>query len=242
VNRPRRHGKKERFSLPGIPSANERILAREMVADYRMVESLCVMMPATLGSPEAKRLYARCFHTMQVNMHAISVFGRMRRPHDEIIGIERAIKDRITAASREIGTTIDQLEVICKQRGITPVSRYCEVPLALDVKVISSFGRLYLDLLMLFDQAMVILQSLMLYGILDEQDCHDQKGVFKALVREIARDARRARVALLVDGSLADGTAHSASTPEHDEGAATPGEPGTAGGAETPPADARSVA
>jgi len=186
-------------------------------------------------------------------LNAVPEISRPRTPPNMAMGMTlmasrvsriepKLNQSRTPISASEIGTTIDQLEVICKQRGITPVSRYCEVPLALDVKVISSFGRLYLDLLMLFDQAMVILQSLMLYGILDEQDCHDQKGVFKALVREIARDARRARVALLVDGSLADGTAHSASTPEHDEGAATPGEPGTAGGAETPPADARSVA
>ena len=53
-------------------AVNQRILAREAVGDYRRVEQASLKQIVSLKSPEAKRVFARYFHSLQLNTHFIS--------------------------------------------------------------------------------------------------------------------------------------------------------------------------
>jgi hypothetical protein len=64
---------------------NNRILAKEAKEDYlACVESARRKIETTFYSPEIKRLFLRCFDSMQLNTHFISVIARTRISHEAI--------------------------------------------------------------------------------------------------------------------------------------------------------------
>jgi hypothetical protein len=57
---------------------NVRLLAREVKADFKKVESASRKIRATLQSPEGKRLFLRFFDAASQNKHFISVIAPIR--------------------------------------------------------------------------------------------------------------------------------------------------------------------
>lgn len=169
---------------------NERILARRVTADYRRVEGASVKMTARFHSAEAKRLFVRMFATLQLNTHFISVIARTRLDHEEIARIEATLRQRIEQAFQALDQAIDGAESLFQAHGIGHPATYDARPLEVDVPVLSSFGRRYLELLGRLDRAMPMLQTLEIHDVISTRDVDAQRAVLKRQVRSIAIAAR----------------------------------------------------
>ncbi|GIK83186.1 MAG: hypothetical protein BroJett024_42910 [Alphaproteobacteria bacterium] len=175
---------------------NARILAKEAKVDFRRVESASRKIPTTFRSPEVKRLFARCFNSMQLNMYITSVIARTRLPHVVIEKIEATLKAQLEYMHAELNASFDAAEVLCKTHGITRVATYDTEPLAIEVRVISSFGRRYLELMTKVDQLMPILETLAIDEVIEVAQLDLQKALAKKSVRRVAGAARNFAVGL----------------------------------------------
>ena len=169
---------------------NARILAKEAKADFRRVEAASRKIQTTLCSPEAKRQFVRHFNRMQLNMYLISVIARTKLPHALIEEVEAALKAQLEKLHAEITEAIDGAEALCKTHGITRLATYDTEPLAIEAKVISSFGRRYLELMTKVDQLMPMLETLAIDDVIQVAQLDLQKALAKKSVRQVAGAAR----------------------------------------------------
>jgi hypothetical protein len=169
---------------------NERILAREAKVDYRRVEAASVKMPARFASAEGKRLFVRTFATLQLNAHFISTLARTKLDHTEVARVEDQLRARIDAVAGVLDKAIDGAEVLFKAYGITSTATYDTQPLALDVAVLSSAGRRYLELIVKLDQLMPLLQTLEIHEVITTRELDKQRALVKRQVRGVATAAR----------------------------------------------------
>ena len=85
---------------------------------------------------------------------------------------------------------INSAEALCKVHGITRLAIYDAEPLAIEVKVISSFGRRYLELMTKVDQLMPMLKTLTIDDVIEVAQLDLQKALAKRSVRQVAGAAR----------------------------------------------------
>lgn len=169
---------------------NARILAKEAKADFRRVEAASLKISTRFTSAEGKRFFARLFNTLQLNAHFISVISRTRLDHDDVARIEDAIRARMEAASAALNQAIDGAEALFKVHGITSAATYDAVPLDIEVHVLSSLGRRYLEVLGKLDQLMPLLQTLEIHEVLSTQEVDIQRASLKRQVRDVANGTR----------------------------------------------------
>ncbi|MCU0252753.1 MAG: hypothetical protein MUE61_21385 [Vicinamibacterales bacterium] len=170
--------------------ANARILAREAKVDFRRVEAASVKMATRFTSAEGKRSFVRMFNTLQLNTHFISVIARTRLDHEDIGRIETAIRGQIDRAGASLDQAIDGAEALFKAHGITSAASYDTVPLDVDVHVLSSTSRRFLEVLCKLDQLMPLLQTLEIHEVVTAQAVDIQRAGLKRQVRDIANGAR----------------------------------------------------
>jgi len=171
-------------------AVNARILAKEAKADFRRVEAASLKIPTRFTSAEGKRFFARLFNTLQLNAHFISVIARTRLDHGDVTKIEEALRTQMETATINLNQAIDGAEVLFKAHGITSTATYDTVPLDIDVHVLSSIGRRYLEVLGKLDQLMPLLQTLEIHEVLSTQEVDIQRAQLKRQVRDIANGAR----------------------------------------------------
>ena len=169
---------------------NERILAREAKVDYRRVEAASLKMPACFTSAEGKRLFVRMFATLQLNAHFISVIARTRLDPEDVARVEAALRERLDAVSAALDRAIDGAEALFKAHGITRVATYDTRPLEIEVGVLSSSGRRYLEVLAKLDQLMPMLQTLEIHEVITTREVDKQRALVKRQVRGVATAAR----------------------------------------------------
>lgn len=169
---------------------NARILAKETKADFRRIEAASVKMPTCFTSAEGKRFFVRLFNTLQLNAHFISVIARTRLDHDDIAKVEATIRVQLDSVNDKLNEAIDAAEALFKAHGITSVATYDTVPLAVEVGVLSSFGRRYLEVLGKLDQLMPLLQTLEIHEVITAQAVDVQRAALKRQVRDVANGAR----------------------------------------------------
>jgi hypothetical protein len=175
---------------------NARILAKEAKADFRRVEAASLKIPTRFTSAEGKRFFARLFNTLQLNTHFISVIARTRLDHEDVAKIEGAISTQMDAVAESLNQAIDQAEALFKAHAITSVATYDTVPLDVDVHVLSSIGRRYLEVLGKLDQLMPLLQTLEIHEVITTQAVDIQRASLKRQVREVANGARNLAIGL----------------------------------------------
>ena len=169
---------------------NARILATEAKADFRRVEAASRKIPTTLCSPEVKRQFVRHFNRMQLNMYLISVIARTKLPHAVIEEVEAALKAQLEKLHADINEAIDSAEALCKVHGITRLATYDTEPLVIEARVISRFGRRYLELMTKTDQLMPMLETLAIDDVIEVAQLDLQKALAKKSVRQVAGAAR----------------------------------------------------
>lgn len=170
---------------------NARILAREAKVDFRRIEAASLKLPTRFNSAEGKRLFVRLFNTLQLNAHFVSVIARTKLDAAEILRTETAIRSRLEAATAILNDAIDEAEAQCKAQGITGLASYDALPLEVDVHVMSSTGRRYLELLVKLDQLMPMLQTLEIHEVLSTDEVDQRRARIKRQVRDVATNARR---------------------------------------------------
>lgn len=170
--------------------ANARILAKETKTDFRRVEAASVKMRARFTSAEGKRFFVRLFNTQQLNAHFISVIARTKLDHDDVGKVELAIRSHMETVAEKLDRAIDAAEVLFKTHGITSAATYDTVPLDVEVGVISSSGRRYLELLGKLDQLMPLLQTLEIHEVMTPREVDVQRALLKRQVREVANGTR----------------------------------------------------
>jgi len=169
---------------------NARILARESKADFRRVEAASVKLKASFASAEGKRMFIRYFNTFQLNHHFISVISRTRLNHDDVAKVEQMIREQVEKVTGELNKAIDGAEALFISHGITSVATYDTVPLALEVGVLSSSSRRYLDLLTKLDQLMPLLQTLEIHEVITPQAVDIERASLKRKARAVANSTR----------------------------------------------------
>lgn len=169
---------------------NARILAKEAKADFRRVEAASLKMPTRFTSAEGKRFFARLFNTLQLNTHFISVIARTRLEHEDVAKIEDTIRAQMDALTENLNHAIDGAEALFKAHGITSAATYDTVPLDVDVHVLSSIGRRFLEVLGKLDQLMPLLQTLEIHEVITTQAVDVQRATLKRQVRDVANGAR----------------------------------------------------
>lgn len=170
--------------------ANARILAKESKADFRRVEAASLKMPSRFTSADGKRYFVRLFNTLQLNTHFISVIARTRLDHDDISKVETAIRTQIESVTENLNKAIDGAEALFKANGITSAATYDTVPLDVQVGVLSSSGRRFLEVLGKLDQLMPLLQTLEIHEVISAHQVDIQRAGLKRQVREVANGAR----------------------------------------------------
>lgn len=171
-------------------AVNDRILAREVKADFRRVEAASVKVMTHFTSAEAKRLFVRFFNTLQLNGHFVSVIARTKLRHEDVERVEAALRERLESVTEELNQAIDGAEALFKNNGITSFATYDTKPLALEVGIISSSGRRYFEILNKFDQLMPLLQTLEIHEVITPRDADIQRAGFKRTIRGVAGMAR----------------------------------------------------
>ena len=169
---------------------NERILAKETKADFRRIEAASIKMPARFTSAEGKRFFVRLFSTLQLNAHFISVIARTRLDHEDIAKVEAALRERMEQVTETLNKAIDGAEALFQANGITSVATYDTKALEIEVGVLSSSGRRYLEVLGKFDQLMPLLQTLEIHEVITTQTVDIQRAGLKRQVRDVANAAR----------------------------------------------------
>jgi hypothetical protein len=169
---------------------NARILAKETKADFRRVEAASLKMPTRFTSAEGKRFFVRLFNTQQLNAHFISVIARTRLDADDIAQVEAAIRTQMEAVTENLNKAIDGAEALFKAHGITSAATYDTVPLDVEVGVLSSSGRRFLEVLGKLDQLMPLLQTLEIHEIISAQQVDTQRAGLKRQVRDVANGTR----------------------------------------------------
>jgi hypothetical protein len=176
--------------------ANARILAKETKADFRRVEAASLKMRARFTSAEGKRFFVRLFNTQQLNAHFISVIARTKLDHDDVGKVEVTIRGHMETVTEKLNQAIDAAEVLFKAHGITSVATYDTVPLDIEVGVLSSSGRRYLELLSKLDQLMPLLQTLEIHEVISPREVDVQRAALKRQVRDVANGTRNLARAL----------------------------------------------
>lgn len=169
---------------------NARILAKETKADFRRVEAASLKMPARFTSAEGKRFFVRLFNTQQLNAHFISVIARTRLDHEDVAKVEAKLRGQMEAVAEKLNQAIDAAEALFKAHGITSVATYDTVPLDVEVGVISSSGRRFLEVLGKLDQLMPLLQTLEIHEVMSAQEVDVQRASIKRQVRDVANGTR----------------------------------------------------
>jgi hypothetical protein len=174
-----------------VASANEQILRKEATRDHlAKVECASKKIATRLRSPEIKRLFLRYFHSVQLTAHFISRIARAKLPHDVIEKGEEQLARQLKEVADEINTGIDQAELRLKSSGVARLARYDALPPDLDVKVISRFGRQYLELFEKADQLMPLLESLCIENFITAHDLDRKKAMIRKRIKQVVYAAR----------------------------------------------------
>ena len=92
--------------------------------------------------------------------------------------------------AEELNKAIDGAEALFHANGITSTATYDTVPLDLEVGVLSSSSRRYLEILGKLDQLMPLLQTLEIHEVITQQAVDVERAALKRKVRDVANGAR----------------------------------------------------
>lgn len=169
---------------------NARILARENKTDFRRVEAASLKIRTVFRSAEGKRMFVRYFHSLQLSTHFISVIARTRLEHADVAKVESVLREQMEGVGAALDKAIDVAEALFAAHGVTAPATYDTIPLEVEVGVLSSFGRRYLELLGKLDQLMPLLQTLEILEIARTQEVDIERAGHKRKVRDVANGAR----------------------------------------------------
>ena len=100
------------------------------------------------------------------------------------------------AVTENLNKAIDGAEALFKANGISSAATYDTVPLDVQVGVLSSSGRRFLEVLGKLDQLMPLLQTLEIHEVISAQQLDIQRAGLKRQVRDVANGTRNFAIGL----------------------------------------------
>jgi len=154
------------------------------------VEAPRKRVPTMLTSPEAKRLFARFFDSMQLHTNFVSNIARSRLRNEDVERVEAMIGQSIDKGLAKIDQALDAAEALCKANHISEFAEYEQDPLDKTVGVSSSLSRRYLDLIVRFDQLMPMHATLEIDGVIKKKELDVRVVGYKRHVKRMAYSTR----------------------------------------------------
>ena len=90
----------------------------------------------------------------------------------------------------ELGRAIEGAQLLFRNEGITSEATYDTKPLEIEVGVISSFGRRYLECLQQLDQLMPMLRTLEILEVITPTETDRRRALFKRVASKPPKSAR----------------------------------------------------
>jgi hypothetical protein len=205
--------------------ANRRILSnREHRADFRRVEAASLKRTTNLRSDVAKRIFYRCFYSVQANVFVVSTIGRVFLPEESVEEIEAALRARIEKATKEVNRAIDGAEALMKAHCISVTATFDTVPMQVEVGITSALGRRYYELVHKVDQVIPLLQTLEIEEVISLRELAAQRRRFKRITVAVMSSARQYALGLRnrlqsSSGAAADSAAEAGHGQPAEEGA-----------------------
>ncbi|MQA40639.1 hypothetical protein [Rugamonas aquatica] len=173
---------------------NARLIERYGQVDLSGIESASRSIPTKLYSPDAKRLFVRYFHLLQMNMQYISVIGRLYLEDAVVTDAEERLAALIQAATDRVNKAIKQSEQTFRENGVTNLGSFHIAPISADVLVFSSFARRYLELITKLDHLMLMLEIMAIDEFISITAKQQQKSPHKRAIRAIGRESLSQRI------------------------------------------------
>jgi hypothetical protein len=148
---------------------------------------------AELYSIEAQRTFIRRFDLMQVNLHHVLVHGGSRAPRSSVSETEERIRSQLEKSAGILNNAAARAERRLRDAGITSLDNDHLTPLEQQVKVFSSYGKRYLQLIGTFDQVMLMLEATVRHGLMGAEEMDKQKALLKTELRHVANLVRDLR-------------------------------------------------
>ena len=166
--------------------ANRRILAKdEHRVDFRRVEAASIKRQLRLSSGEAKRIFARCFYSFQASLYFVSQIGRTKLPAEAVESIEKLVRDKLDAVTKELDAGIDGAEALLKSNSIEGIATYDTQPLEMPIPITSALGRRYFEAIHKLDQLMPLLQTLAIEEVISEKQADRQRSRYKRILMSV---------------------------------------------------------
>jgi len=177
----------------GSDPGHDRPRQRVGRVDLSQIESAHRVVPTELCSIEAQHAFKRRFDLMQVNLHHVLVRGGFGLSSGTLAEAEERIRSQLEKAEDILNDAAERTERRLVGAGITNLENYHMTPLVLQVKVFSSYGKRYLQLIGAFDQMMKMLDVTVRHGLISAEEVEHEKAKLKTELRHFANLVRDLR-------------------------------------------------
>jgi len=170
---------------------NPQIVAKIQRSRLSRLEGASAPMPVTLYSPEAKRLFARFFDSVQANYRHMMMRAKHQFPADVTRTVKDVLAGEVNLARAIVQHGLQQALQLAATQVVDAAPHYPDLPLDLTAHVYVAFGTQFLDLLREVDRWMVVHDALAARGVMAGAATQRDKRAIKRLVKQIARRIRR---------------------------------------------------
>lgn len=139
-----------------------RIATRDFLAS---LESAYVVRQTTINTPVIKRVYLRFFDPTQLNMHIISVYGRVGLSEEQVVQVEEGVRKSLADADAYLNEKLNECAALFQANGISASAKHL-APKQFDARVISPLSSKYLKLLVKADQLIAMIEVLVIEDII----------------------------------------------------------------------------
>lgn len=173
-----------------VDDFNARMLAKIAESQLTRYEGVHFTYEVVLYSPEAKRMFARCFNSFQGNLYIMLAKARYQFPKEVTDQVAEAIEQQIGKCTQQVEQEITAAQTLLGDYGVTRLIDYADAPLTVMAHVISRDGLRYLMLLHKADQMIAMLDTLATVDGMSGNRLEKRKRHFRRKILQIAGTVR----------------------------------------------------
>lgn len=175
---------------------NARLIERFGKVNLSGIESASRTIPIRLSSPDAKRLFVRFYHFLQVNMQFVSIVARNYVDEELVEEAEDKIMTMVVKATEGVNRAIVDAEQRFRANGRVDIGSFHIAPLTENVLVFSAIGKRFMELIAKIDHLMLMLETLAINEIISNSEKQSMKLPHKKAVKAMARESLSIRIRL----------------------------------------------
>ena len=150
----------------------------------------------SVGSPAMARIFKRDFNMTSRNIYYISVLGRAFLGDEDSRKAEDYVKNNLANSIREVGDMIKVAEVSLLNAGVTQMAKY-QNPKQESAKITTPYSKQFTDLIKLADQYLLLLHTLWLSDVIDNDQRGEHELQVKRKVKSVSNSAREMFTSML---------------------------------------------